>query len=53
MRTDIEIAQSCDMRPIYEVAKKAGIPESWVEPYGKYRPRSSVPRGRPRARPGS
>ena len=37
MKTDIEIAQSCEMRPISEVAKKAGIPESWVEPYGKYK----------------
>ena len=37
MLTDIEIAQSCEMRPIYEVAKKAGIPESWVEPYGKFK----------------
>ena len=37
MRTDIEIAQSCIMRPISEVAKSAGIPESWVEPYGKYK----------------
>ena len=37
MKTDIEIAQSCEMRPIYEVARKAGIPESWVEPYGKYK----------------
>ena len=37
MKTDIEIAQSCEMRPIYEVARKAGIPESWVEPYGKFK----------------
>ena len=37
MKTDIEIAQSCEMRPIYEIARKAGIPESWVEPYGKYK----------------
>ena len=52
MRTDIEIAQSCDMRPIYEVAKKAGIPESWVEPYGKYKAKIIRPAGAPAGTPG-
>jgi formate--tetrahydrofolate ligase len=35
--SDIEIAQQCEMRPIYEIAAKAGIPEEYVEPYGKYK----------------
>ena len=35
--SDIEIAQQCKMRPIYEIAAKAGIPEEYVEPYGKYK----------------
>ncbi|MBO5076824.1 MAG: formate--tetrahydrofolate ligase [Clostridia bacterium] len=35
--SDIEIAQRCEMRPIYEIAAKAGIPEEYVEPYGKYK----------------
>ncbi|MBP5208422.1 MAG: formate--tetrahydrofolate ligase [Clostridia bacterium] len=35
--TDLEIAQKCEMRPIYEIAKKAGIDEKYVEPYGKYK----------------
>ena len=35
--TDIEIAQACRMRPIYEVAARIGIPEEFVEPYGKYK----------------
>ena len=35
--SDIEIAQQCKMRPIYEIAEKAGIPEDLVEPYGKYK----------------
>ena len=35
--TDIEIAQSCKMKPITEIAKTAGIPEECVEPYGWYK----------------
>ncbi|MDD6980206.1 MAG: formate--tetrahydrofolate ligase [Clostridia bacterium] len=35
--TDIEIAQSCTMRPITEIAAKAGIGEEYLEPYGKYK----------------
>ncbi len=35
--TDIEIAQACRMRPIYEIAARIGIPEEFVEPYGKYK----------------
>ena len=37
MKTDIEIAQSCNMKPIGEIAAKAGIPEESVEPYGRYK----------------
>ena len=37
MKTDIEIAQSCQLRPIYEIAERAGIPADWVEPYGRYK----------------
>ncbi len=35
--TDIEIAQSCEMKPIYEIAKKAGVGDDYLEPYGKYK----------------
>ena len=35
--TDIEIAQSCKMLPIVEVAKRAGIDEGNLEFYGKYK----------------
>ncbi len=52
MRTDIEIAQSCEMRPIYEVAAKAGIPESWVEPYGKFKAKIIRPADAPVGKPG-
>ena len=35
--TDIEIAQQCEMRPITEIAKKAGIDEKYLEQYGNYK----------------
>jgi len=34
--SDIEIAQEAELLPITEVAKKAGILEEELEPYGKY-----------------
>ena len=37
MLTDIEIAQATPMKPIYEIARNAGIDESLLEPYGKYK----------------
>lgn len=36
-KTDIEIAQECKMKPITEIAKTAGIPEEYIEQYGKYK----------------
>ena len=35
--TDIEIAQACEMKPITEIAKVAGIDEEYIEQYGKYK----------------
>ena len=35
--SDIEIAQQCEMKPIYEIAKVAHVPEDYLEPYGKYK----------------
>ena len=35
--TDIEIAQNCKMQPITEIAKKAGVDEKYLEPYGWYK----------------
>ena len=34
--TDIEIAQQCEMKPITEIAKTAGIDEKYIEQYGRY-----------------
>ena len=35
--TDIEIAQSCTMQPITEIAKVAGVDDAYLEQYGKYK----------------
>ena len=37
VKSDIEIAQSSEMLPVFEVAKRAGIPEDLLEPYGRYK----------------
>ena len=36
-KTDIEIAQECEMRPITEIAKIAHVDEKYIEQYGKYK----------------
>ena len=36
-KSDIEIAQECEMRPITEIAKTAGLDEKYIEQYGKYK----------------
>ncbi|MCQ2798821.1 MAG: formate--tetrahydrofolate ligase [Bacilli bacterium] len=37
MLTDIEIAQKCEKKVIYDIAKKAGVDDKYLEPYGKYK----------------
>lgn len=37
MRSDIEIAQAAEMKPISEIAEKAGLLEEELEHYGKYK----------------
>ncbi len=37
MKTDIEIAQSCEMKPIGEIAAVAGVDEKYLELYGRYK----------------
>ena len=52
MPTDIEIARQATLIPITEVAKKAGVPDEALIPYGKYKAkidRSALP---PAAAPG-
>ena len=36
-KTDIQIAQECQMAPITEIAAKAGIDDKYLEQYGKYK----------------
>lgn len=42
MKTDIEIAQSTEMLPIEQVAKKAGIDENLLEYYGKVKAKIDI-----------
>ena len=35
-KTDIEIAQSCEMKNIREIAAVAGVDEKYLEMYGNY-----------------
>ncbi len=37
MKSDIEIAQSAKMLPILEITRSLGIPDDYVENYGKYK----------------
>ena len=36
-KTDIEIAQECEMKPIGEIAKTANVDEKYIEQYGRYK----------------
>ncbi|WP_206811395.1 formate--tetrahydrofolate ligase [Paradesulfitobacterium ferrireducens] len=42
MKTDIEIAQEAQMKPITEVAKLVGLSEDDIELYGKYKAKVSL-----------
>ena len=37
MKSDIEIAQSCKMQDIGEIAKSASVDEKYLERYGNYK----------------
>ncbi len=40
--TDIEIAQGCQMKPITEIAQKAGIDAKYLEQYGNYKAKIDI-----------
>ena len=42
MKTDIEIARECTLRPIREIAAKLALTEDDIEQYGKYKAKVSV-----------
>ena len=37
MKTDIEIAREISLHPIQEIAQRLGLPQQWLEPYGRYK----------------
>ena len=37
MKSDIQIAQETEMRPIVEIAERAGVDEKYLEQYGRYK----------------
>jgi len=37
MRSDIEIAQACELKHIRDIAALAGVPEQYLEQYGNYK----------------
>ncbi len=41
-KTDIEIAQGCDLSHILDVAREAGIPDEYVEQYGRRKAKISI-----------
>ena len=42
MPTDLEIARAATLRPIAEIAAKAGIPAEALDPYGRYKAKVSL-----------
>ena len=36
MKTDIQIARECELKPIGEIAAQLGIEPEKIEPYGRY-----------------
>jgi formate--tetrahydrofolate ligase len=42
MPTDLEIAHSVALRPIAEIAARAGIPADYLEPFGKFKAKISA-----------
>ena len=43
MPSDLEIARAATLRPIAEIAARAGIPSDVLEPYGRYKAKISFP----------
>ena len=50
MLTDIEIAESCKMRDIREIAKKLGLEEENLELYGKYKAKIDLKEVNPKSK---
>ena len=50
MLTDIEIAESCKLRDIREIAKKLGLEEENLELYGKYKAKIDLKKMNPKSK---
>ncbi len=50
MLSDIEIAESCKMRPIREIAAKLGIKDEALELYGNYKAKINLPEVKPKSK---
>ncbi|HQH63281.1 MAG TPA: formate--tetrahydrofolate ligase, partial [Clostridiales bacterium] len=37
MKSDIQIAQEAELKPIAEIAAQLGVNEQYLSPYGKYK----------------
>ena len=43
MKTDIQIARECELKPITEIAAQLGIDPEMIDPYGRYMAKVPVP----------
>ncbi|MDE6356398.1 MAG: formate--tetrahydrofolate ligase [Clostridia bacterium] len=50
MLTDIEIAESCNLKDIREIAKKLGLNEDALELYGKYKAKINLTQVKPKSK---
>ncbi len=50
MLSDIEIAESCKMKDIREIAEKLGLDENNLELYGKYKAKISLDKVDPKSK---
>lgn len=50
MLTDIQIAESCDLKDIREIAKKLSLNEDDLELYGKYKAKINLEKANPKAK---
>ena len=50
MLSDIEIAESCKLKDIREIARKLGLEEEDIELYGKYKAKVKMPSFEPKAK---
>ncbi len=50
MLTDIEIAESCNLKDIREIAKKLGLNEDGLELYGKYKAKINLTEVKPKSK---